>query len=123
MIVLAAVLAAVVAGCGGGSPHLYSLDKTTACLREKPVRLGGTLDFVASTATGGAVKIHTNDNFLTLVFGKTVDDANNIADAYRRFAAKNVGIDDVLNQDQNAVMLWHNHWSQPDLDLISGCLK
>ncbi len=123
MIVLAAVLAVMVAGCGGSSPHIYSLDKTTACLREKPVRLGGDLDFVASTATGGAVKIHTNDNFLTLVFGKTVDDANNIADAYRRFAAKNVGIDDVLNQDQNAVMLWHNHWSQPDLDLISGCLK
>ncbi len=116
-------MAAMVAGCGGSSPHVYSLDKTTACLQQKPVRLGGALDFVASTATGGAVKIHTNGNFLTLVFGKTVDDANNIADAYRRFAAKNVGIDDVLIQDQNAVMLWHNHWSQPDLDLISGCLK
>ena len=73
------------------------------------MRLGGTLDFVASTATGGAVKIRTSDNFLTLVFGKTVADADNIADAYRRFAAKNVGVDDVLNQDQNAVMLWHNH--------------
>ncbi len=123
MIVLAAVLAATVAGCGGSSSHIYSLDKTSACLQTKPVRLGGPLDFVASTATGGAVKIHTSDNFLTLVFGKTVDDANNIADAYRRFAAQNVGINDVLNQNQNAVMLWHTHWSQPDLDLITGCLK
>ena len=123
MIVLAAALAAIVTGCGGSSSHIYSLDKTSACLQTKPVRLGGALDFVASTATGGAVKIHTGDNFLTLVFGKTVDDANNIADAYRRFAAQNVGIDDVLVQNQNAVMLWHTHWSQPDLDLITGCLK
>ena len=66
---------------------------------------------------------NTSDNFLTLVFGKTVDDANNIADAYRRFAANNVGINDVLNQNQNAVMLWHTHSSQPDLDLVTGCLK
>jgi hypothetical protein len=123
MIVLAAVLAALVAGCGGSSSHNYSLGKTSACLQTKPVRLGGPLDFVASTATGGAVKVHTSGNFLTLVFGKTVDDANNIADAYRRFAANNVGINDVLNQNQNAVMLWHTHWSQPDLDLVTGCLK
>ena len=123
MILLAAILAALAAGCGGSSSHIYSLGKTKACLQTKPVRLGGPLDFVASTATGGAVKIHTTDNFLTLVFGKTVDDANNIADAYRRFAARNVGINDVLVQDQNAVMLWHKHWSQPDLDLITGCLK
>jgi hypothetical protein len=123
IIVLGAVFAAIAAGCGASSPHIYSLGKTTACLKTKPVRLGGQLDFVASTATGGAVKIHTSDNFLTLVFGKTVDDANNIADAYRRFAANNVGINDVLNQNQNAVMLWHTHSSQPDLDLVTGCLK
>ena len=88
------------------------------------MRLGGPLDFVASTATGGAVKIHTSDgNFVTLVFGTTVADADNVAAAYRRFAAKNVGVNDVLDQDQNAVMLWHIHPSQSDLDLVSGCLK
>jgi hypothetical protein len=123
MLLLGLVCAAVAAGCGSSPPHVYSRGATTACLKTKPVRLGGPLDFVASTATGGAVKIHTSTNFLTVVFGKTVDDASNIADAYRRFAAKNVGIDDVLLQDQNAVMLWHDHWSQPDFDLVSGCLK
>ena len=123
MSALAAVLVAIAVGCGANSSHIYSLGKTRACLQTKPVRLGGSLDFVASTATGGAVKIHTHDNFLTLVFGKTVEDANNIADAYRRFAAQNVGINDVLVQNQNAIMLWHTHSSQPDLDLITGCLK
>jgi hypothetical protein len=123
MIAVGTVLGALVAGCGGSSPHLYSLGKTKTCLKTKPVRLGGPLDFVASTATGGAVKVHTNDNFLTLVFGSSIADANNIAAAYRRFAAKNVGVNDVLNQNQNAVTLWHRHWSQPDLDLVTGCLK
>ncbi len=123
MLLVGTVFAAILAGCGSSSQRIYSLPKTTDCLKTQPVRLGGPLDFVASTATGGAVKIHTNDNFLTLVFGKTVADADNIAAAYRRFAAKNVGVDDVLHQDQNSVMLWHTHWSQPDLDLISGCLK
>ena len=123
MLLVGTVLAAILAGCGSSSQRIYTLPKSTACLKTKPVRLGGSLDFVASTATGGAVKIHTNDNFLTLVFGKTVADADNIAAAYHRFAASNVGVDDVLHQDQNAVMLWHTHWSQPDLDLVSGCLK
>lgn len=123
MVVIAVLLGTVLAGCGGSTPQLYTLAKTTACLKAQPVQLGGSLDFVASTATGGAVKIHTADNFLTLVFGKTADDASNIADAYRRFAAKNVGVNDVLQQNQNSVMLWHMHWSQADLDMITSCLK
>jgi hypothetical protein len=123
MILVGALLAALVAGCGGSSSHLYSLQKATACLKKQPVRLGGPLDFVASTATGGAVKVHTSDNFLTLVFGASIADADNIAAAYRRFAAKNVGVDDVLHQDQNAVMLWHDHWSQTDNNIIESCLK
>ena len=123
MILLAAVCAVVVAGCGKASPHIYSLAKTKACLQSKQVRLGGPLDFVASTATGGAVKAHLSDNFLTLVFGKTVQDADNLDAFYRRVAARNVGIDDVLRQDQNAVMLWHVHPSDADLSLVTGCLK
>jgi hypothetical protein len=123
MIVIGAAMIVLTAGCGSPGSHTYSLAKTTDCLKTKPVRLGGPLDFVATTATGGAVKIHTSDNFLTLVFGQTEDDANNIAAAYRRFAAKNVGVEDVLYQSSNAVLLWHKHWSQADLDLVTACLK
>jgi hypothetical protein len=114
---------ALTVGCGQTSVHIYSLAKTKTCLQSKQVRLGGPLDFVASTATGGAVKIRLSDNFLTLVFGKNVSDANNLDAFYRRVAAKNVGIDDVLRQEQNAVMLWHLHPSDADLGLVTGCLK
>src|SRR5438874_4338420 len=123
MLVIGAAMTLLAASCGSPGTHTYSLAKTEACLKTKPVRLGGPLDFVATTAAGGAVKIHTSDNFLTLVFGHSVDDANNIAAAYRRFAAKNVGVNDVLYQSSNAVTLWHKHWTQDDLDLVTSCLK
>jgi hypothetical protein len=34
-----------------------------------------------------------------------------------------VGIDDVLRQQGNAVMLWHQHPSDADLATITDCLK
>jgi hypothetical protein len=123
---LAAVLvlvASIVVACGNQSGKLYSRDATRSCLADKNVRLGGPLDFVATTATGGALKAHTGSNVVTIVFGETLSDADNINDIYHRVAAKNVGIEDVLRQQQNAVMLWHEHPSNEDLATITGCLK
>lgn len=117
------LLLVVLAGCGSKPTQVYSLQKTKDCLKTKPVRLGGVLDFVATTATGGAVKVRTNDNFATVVFGKDAADADNIAAAYRHFAAPNVGVNDVLDQNGNAVVLWHKHPSADDQDVINGCLK
>jgi hypothetical protein len=118
-------LVVLLAGCGKPSSSTsYSLQKTSRCLQSHQVRLGGQLDFVATTATGGAAKAHLPDgNFVTIVFGATLDDANNIAQAYQRFHGKNVGVADILRQDQNAVMLWHEHPSDADLGTVSGCLK
>jgi hypothetical protein len=119
---VALVAVAFLAGCGKDTPT-YTLKKTEACLRTKGVVLGGPLDFVATTATGGAVRAQLRDNQLTLVFGLTKDDADNIDAAYRRFHSSNVGIDDVLREQGNAVMLWHEHPSDPDLALVTGCLE
>ena len=58
-----------------------------------------------------------------LVFGQTQGDADNIDAAYRRFHASNVGIDDVLRRQGNAVMLWQQHPSDDDLATLTGCLK
>ena len=114
--------ACVLAGCGKDTPT-YSLAKSSECLRQDGVALGGQLDFVATTATGGAVRVRLRDNSLTLVFGQTQSDADNIDAAYRRFHSSNVGIDDVLRRQGNAVMLWHQHPSDEDLSTITGCLK
>lgn len=111
------------ASCGRPSQHLATPAKTRSCLTKAGVRFGGQLDFVASTATGGALKAHLRHNDVTIVFGKTEADANNIGDAYRRFRARNIGINDVLHQQGNAVMLWRLHPSDADFARVTGCLK
>ena len=126
MKALAALLVAtcvLAAGCAGDGEHLATLAKTQSCLASAGVRLGGTLDFVATTATGGALRAHLRDNEVTVVFGATVGDANQINDAYHRFRASNIGIEDVLKQQRNAVMLWASHPSDADIATITGCLK
>lgn len=123
-LVAVLVLAAfVLASCGNGSGKLYALDRTRSCLTDKHVRLGGALDFVATTATGGALKAHPSSNFVTVVFGQNQADADAINQIYHRVASKNVGIEDVLRQQRNAVMLWHEHPSDDDLATITGCLR
>jgi len=90
-------------------------------VRTKPV--SQSTDFVAWSAEGGSFRATLSDNFVTVSFGPTVEKANAIADAYRRFAASNVGVSDVLRQQGNAVMLWHVHPSDTDISVVTGCLK
>jgi hypothetical protein len=126
-LVLLALLLAVacgLAGCGGGGGStLYTAQSAKTCLRGLNVKIAPATDFVATTATGGAFRAIFPDNSVTMVFGLTQADADNIADAYRRFRAKNVGIDDVLREDNNAVMLWHFHPVDASTALVGGCLK
>lgn len=125
LALLLALVAALAVSCGGSGGHLYSLSSTRACLVAKHVRVGATPldDIVASTATGGALRASLRSNFATVVFGATLSDAGNIDEAYRRFAAKNVGVDSVLYQQGNAVMLWHATPSNADTATVTGCLK
>lgn len=126
---LLALVALVVAGCGGGSTatDLYTRAATKQCIEQildvhsfPPV---GD-DFVASTASNGALRsVRVGDNAVTILFGQSSEEANNLADAYRRFRAPNVGIEDILRTSNNAVLLWQNHPSATDESNIQDCLK
>jgi hypothetical protein len=120
---LIALLLVAAAGCGG--TKAYSLEKTRACLVKHGVRIGGKLDFVASTATGGAFVAHVHDNFVTVVLSDSTGDAKQIELAYHRFAFRNVrrGLPDVLKTKGTAVMLWHKHPGDTNQNLVEGCLK
>jgi hypothetical protein len=125
---LVAVVAFVVAGCGGGSSSgsSYTLAKTKQCVEttlgiHNFPPLGD--DFVASTASGGALRIRLADNAVTVLFGANLNEASNLADAYRRFHAKNVGVEDILRTKGNAVLLWQLHPSAPDESHVQDCLK
>ena len=119
---IATVCAVALVGCGGGS-SAYSADKTAACLTKNGFKISHDVDFVASTATGGSFKTFFPDNDVTVVFGQNDGDGLNLDQAYRRFHAENVGIDDVLFSDHNAVMLWHLHPSDADRASLGECLK
>ena len=121
LVCLLAVVA-LVAACGGGGTKLATLEKTRTCLIAHHVSLGGQLDFVATTATGGALRAHLAKNVATVVFGATLADADNINEAYHRFHSENVGIDDVLRQQANVVMLWRRHPSDAEQARITSCL-
>ena len=113
----------VVAGCGSSKD--YSLADTRACLEARGVQIGGDLDFVASTATGGAFVAKLGDNSVKVVFGETESDAEQIELAYDHFAFENVKADlpDVLRRYKNTVTLWHEHPQESDLALVTGCLE
>jgi hypothetical protein len=122
---LVLALALLVAGCGGSNePSTFTAQKTRLCLKkDHSLKLNHKLDFVASTATGGALHVLMRKNAVTVVFGETEGDANNINQAYHRFVSRNVGIEDILRQDKNAVLLFKNHPSDADLATIEDCLS
>jgi len=119
-----ALVALIVVSCGAQGPKLAKLEPTRACLRAAGVRTDENLgDFIASTSTGGSFRAHLGKNFVTVVFSDTVELADGINDAYHTFRQKNVGIEDVLRQQGNVVMLWHEHPSDADQSKITDCLK
>ena len=120
-----ALVALFAVACGAQSVKLSTLGPSRACLRAAGIRTDERLgaDFIAGTATGGAFRAHLGRNYVTVVFSDTVDRADAINEAYHRFRAQNVGIEDVLKQQANVVMLWHEHPSDADQARITGCLK
>jgi hypothetical protein len=115
--------AVLAAGCGGTKS--YSLEKTNACLsKEHGVRLDSRVDFVASTALGGAVVVKLpNRNQATIAFTVSKDETERITNAYRHFHGKNIAIADALRPDHNAILLWTRHPSTGDIAKINGCLR
>ena len=121
--VVAAILVLAAAACGGSTT--YGLARSKTCLQQRGVSIGGPLDFVASTATGGAFRANLSDNWVVLAFGDNVKSGKDIENAYTRFARQNVrqGLADVLRRYNNAVTLWHQHPNDSDLSLVVGCLR
>jgi hypothetical protein len=126
VIAALALTASACGSSGGSSDALYTKAATGACLSKaglkvKPVT--DTTDFVASSATGGALRVYPVGNEVTISFGAQLEDATNLQQAYERFHSENVGLADVLRTQQNAVMLWHEHPSDNDLADVTNCLK
>jgi hypothetical protein len=122
-----AVLAAAVllAACGGDDPNaLYRLQPTKDCLEQSDLRVSSKPpDFVASTASGGALRVRFADIRLTLTFGESAAEAARTEQAYRRFAPKKLPIDDVLRRQRNVVELWEFSPTIDHQDTLNRCLR
>ena len=122
IFVVAAAVLLTTAGCGG--TKTYKEAKTRACLAQQAgVHIGRKVDFVASTALGGAFAVRLSSNQVTISFGLDQPEADRLAGAYRQFRGKNIGIEDVLRPERNAVLLWKAHPSDEDLSLVTRCLN
>jgi len=122
---LAAALGIALVGCGGqGEENLYELDPTRSCFRKADLNPSTKrLDFVASTALGGAFRVRFPENDLTITFGAAEPEAERIERAYRRFAPRRFPIQDVLRRDRNVVMLWGVAPTIDQLDTVNRCLQ
>lgn len=122
---LVAAAALVAAGCGGESgPELYRLEPTQACLEEAGLDVTtDDLDFVASTAAGGALRVDIAANHATISFGETQDEAARTAEAYRNFAGPQIPVEHVLFREQNAVLVWGAPPSDEERTRVVSCLS
>ncbi len=120
----ALVAVGVLAGCGGDeAPDAYALEPTRACLEEADVPVTTRdLDFVASTALGGALIARPEGNRVVITFGGSASDAARTVRAYRTFAGERIPIADLLFQELNTVLLWETPPSEPQARLIGDCL-
>ena len=114
----------LLAGCGGDAePDHYTLEATKACLDDEGVRTSANdLDFVASTALGGAVVAHPGGNRVVLAFGDTPASAARTVRAYRTFAGRRIPLQDLLFQERNTVLLWEEPPTPEQAKTIRDCL-
>jgi hypothetical protein len=122
LVVAAALLAA---GCGGADePDAYRLEPTRSCLEHAGLDVTtDDLDFVASTAAGGALRTDLPENEVTISFGDTEAEAERTARAYRNFAGPTIPIEHVLFRRANAVLVWGAPPSDVDQMRVTACLE
>jgi len=122
-----AFAALALAGCGGvGGTKPYTPSATEACLKEtglKIVPVDVAIDFVASSALGGALAAKLALNSVTISFGRDAVEGSLIQKAYAKYGSKSVPIDQVLELRRNAVLLWAGAPSKQDAAVVRGCLK
>jgi len=128
LLAATAVVALALAGCGATVAHVYHVDPTAKCLRDAGYRVrtdAENLGVVAAAAALGSLRASQPGNNVTISFGNDHREASNISALYRRFAPRKLRphIDDVMEIQKNAVLLWIVTPPADDHKKIVGCLK
>jgi hypothetical protein len=127
--VAAAAFAAVLfVGCGVQETRVYHLSATAGCLRDAGYRVrtdADNLGVVEAAAPLGSLRAFEPGNNVTISFGNDHRDAVNISKLYRKFAPKKLRphINDVMEIQKNAVLLWIITPPTEEHGKVIGCLK
>jgi hypothetical protein len=124
----AALIGLVVAGCAGNAARVYHVDPTAGCLKEAGYRVltdPDSLGVIPSSAPLGALRAFEPGNTVTISFASRHREAMNISELYRKFAPKKLRphIDDVMEIQKNAVLVWTVTPPTEDHEKVLGCLK
>jgi hypothetical protein len=127
-VAAAALAVMAAAGCGAKAAKTYHVDGTAKCLKDAGYRVRTDADHlgvVAAAAPLGSLRAFESANTLTISFGNDHREAVNITKLYRKFAPKKLRphIDDVMEIQKNAVLLWTVTPPMDDHDKVLGCLK
>ena len=130
---LAALVAVLcLAGCGppkARTPGHYTLKPTAACLRKAGLKVAvnpPSLDFVTSSAPGGALASARDGKVFNIAFGNSQDDANILVAGYRRSASNKLErrrLRSLLDLEGNAVVYWHTEPTASEAEAVRGCLS
>ena len=127
-ILILAILALLVAGCGNTEPDAYKAEPTAECLRDEGHRVTTDpqkLGVVESNTTNGGLLASKPGNAVRIAFGADSDDALGIERGYRRFVSKKLRphISDVMRTQKNAVLLWTVTPPLEEMNQVFACLK
>jgi len=124
-----ACAASFAAGCGGQQEKPYTAAGTAPCLRGKgftkvttnPSKVG----FIAGFADNGGLRAVTrDDNVLTIAFTGSESDVAGTKRAFTRKAAPQYKhhMQDIMESQRNAVLVWTVTPSKQQLDDVLACL-
>jgi hypothetical protein len=123
------LLALVAAGCSAQSTKPFTAAGTVACLKKQgftgvtqaPAKIG----FIAAFAEhGGLIGTASDGNRLTIAFAADEEGAKSTQAAFKTQASPfyKKRINDIMQADRNAVLVWTTAPSQEQIDTVESCL-
>jgi hypothetical protein len=134
LLPLALGLVALLAACGptqGPPDDFYELEPTRECLEDAGFRITTDPDEVGlitlTAPAGGFLAVYPGGkNRLTIAFGNTKEEAQQMVRAFQAQAAtpqQRRRLRTLLEGQGNAVLVWISEPSEEDRELVRGCLK
>ena len=131
---LALGLVALLAACGptqGPPDDFYEVEPTRECLQDEGFRITTDPDEVGlitlAAPAGGFLAVYPGGaNRLTIAFGNTKEEAQQLVEAFEAQAQtrqERRRLRSLLEGQGNAVLVWISEPTDADRELVRGCLK